>query len=333
MDASQLLDDIDLAIIHCLRVNGRMSSTEMARRIPKASTRVVQYRIEKLISRGVIQTNAIVDTASIGLNVRADVLLSVEVGRIKSIAHYLAEFEEVNYVAILLSNYHIMIGMIFKNNTDLYEFITDKIGSIHGNQEIVLILTPILLKSYYDWHIPGTDPVGEFVSLNPKNISKPESVYELDRVDHRIMNLLLKDCRIPAVKISQRLGDITPRAVRHRIAHLEECGVARFGVMINPRAVGYPVVTDVAIKVSSERVDDVALSLAELKETSYVAHTIGGRDISIQIYSQNLQKLYRFITDVLHEIPGVVDTSIMLQAEQIKGIHDWRIPESIFDSN
>ncbi|MFM8875107.1 MAG: AsnC family transcriptional regulator, partial [Anaerolineae bacterium] len=42
-------------------------------------------------------------------------------------------------------------------------------------------------------------------------------MYEFDKTDIKIVNLLLEDGRMSASEMSRRMGDISERAVRYRV--------------------------------------------------------------------------------------------------------------------
>src|SRR5258706_142975 len=50
-------------------------------------------------------------------------------------------------------------------------------------------------------------------------------MYEFDRTDIKIVNLLLEDGRMSASEISRRMSDISERAVRYRIDRMIDEGV------------------------------------------------------------------------------------------------------------
>jgi DNA-binding Lrp family transcriptional regulator len=81
-------DKIDLQIVEFLMEDGRMAAAEVARRIGGGiSERIVRYRIERMVSEGVIQIRPIVSPQAFGLTTRADVVLEVDSDAIMDVAH------------------------------------------------------------------------------------------------------------------------------------------------------------------------------------------------------------------------------------------------------
>ena len=83
--------------------------------------------------------------------------------------------------------------------------------------------------------------------------------FTLDDIDRRIVALLLKDGRISSAAITRQLGnDVSERSVRYRIERLRRNGVIHISAIVNPQAVGYPVMGDVLIEVAAGKLRPVA---------------------------------------------------------------------------
>ncbi len=153
-------------------------------------------------------------------------------------------------------------------------------------------------------------------------------MYEVDDLDRDIVLLLKEDGRMPSAEIARRLGGIPERTVRHRIDRLIREGVIQIRPIVNPSAVGLTVTADVWVQVETGHALEVARRLAELQEVSYVACSIGDRDLSLQVNVSSNQELYRFVSDVIGKVPWVKSTSIVVVPMVLKDVYDWTIPDS-----
>jgi len=63
-------------------------------------------------------------------------------------------------------------------------------------------------------------------------------MYNIDKFDLEIVNLLLNDGRITASEIARHIGEISERAVRYRIDRMKEENVIRVSAVVNPKAIG-----------------------------------------------------------------------------------------------
>ena len=73
------IDEIDIKIITLLANDGRMSPARIAELVPDTSQRLIQYRIDRLISSETVHPLAIVDFSCIGIEITAELWLNVEV--------------------------------------------------------------------------------------------------------------------------------------------------------------------------------------------------------------------------------------------------------------
>ncbi len=153
-------------------------------------------------------------------------------------------------------------------------------------------------------------------------------MFKFDVIDKYIVDLLQEDGRISCMEIGRRLG-ITERAARYRLNKLIEDGVIQIVAVVNPRKLGYNVNADVFLEVEADYIQDVAQKMTEYEEISYVAYSIGERDVSLQIYAQNTDEIYRLVTDVIGKTPGVRKTITSIVPKVIKDVHQWQIPLSV----
>jgi len=154
-------------------------------------------------------------------------------------------------------------------------------------------------------------------------------MYNFDKTDIKIVNLLLDDGRMPASEVARRIGDISERAVRYRIDRMVEEGVIRVSAVAKPQAFGLTTIADVWLQVESDRILEVARKMAEFDNVSYVACGIGESDVSIQIVAKDTAEIYQFITEVIRKVPGVRRTTTSIVPLIIKDVYQWRIPEHI----
>lgn len=149
---------------------------------------------------------------------------------------------------------------------------------------------------------------------------------KLDALDAAIVDLLMEDGRMSCAEIARRIGGVTERSVRYRIARLVREGIARVSAIPNPKALGYPVVADVMIEVEPGHVQEVAESLRPYDCVSYIACSTGDRDVSIQVVARDNAELYRFVVEVVGKVPGVRRTTTYLVPVILKDVYEWRIP-------
>jgi Lrp/AsnC family transcriptional regulator for asnA, asnC and gidA len=156
-------------------------------------------------------------------------------------------------------------------------------------------------------------------------------MYEIDKTDLGIVNLLLENGRMSASEIARRLENVSERAIRYRIERMRECNILQIGVVVRPEAFGLLIKADVLLEVESDRIREVAQKMTEYENVTYVACSIGESDISIQVVAKDTDEVYRFVTETIRKIPGVRRTTTSIVPLILKDVYQWRIPESIIN--
>ncbi|HCK64988.1 MAG TPA: Lrp/AsnC family transcriptional regulator [Anaerolineae bacterium] len=154
-------------------------------------------------------------------------------------------------------------------------------------------------------------------------------MYEFDKTDIKIVNLLLEDGRMSASEMSRRMGDISERAIRYRIDRMIEEGVIQISAVVSPEALGLNIKADVWLEVEADKVLEVAKKMAAFENVTYVACSIGQNDISIQVVAKDTSEVYYFVTEVIRKVPGVRKTTTSIVPIILKDVYQWRVPERI----
>ena len=154
-------------------------------------------------------------------------------------------------------------------------------------------------------------------------------MYKIDKIDYQIVNLLMEDGRMTAAEVARRVGNISERTARYRIGRLVNDGVIQICAIPNPRKLGFSVVADVFIEVEPGLIQEVARRLTEQESVSYVACSIGERDVSVQVIARDNTEVYDFATGFIGKLPGVRKTTTSIVPIILKDVYKWRIPLSV----
>lgn len=154
-------------------------------------------------------------------------------------------------------------------------------------------------------------------------------MYEFDKTDVKIVNLLLEDGRMSASEMSRRMGEISERAIRYRIDRMIEEGVIQISAVVRPDALGLNIKADVWLEVEADLVLEVARKMASFENVTYVACSIGQNDISIQLVAKDTSEIYYFVTEVVRKVPGVRKTTTSIVPIILKDVYQWRVPEKV----
>jgi len=149
------IDVIDKKISDLLIEDGRMSCAKIASQIGGISERAVRYRIDRLIKNEIITVRGNVNASALGLSVCADVYIEVEPSQVLEIAEGLALYELVSYIAYSTGDTDISIQVFARNNSELFNFVTEIVGKIPGVRKTHISFVPNKIKDDHIWHIPS----------------------------------------------------------------------------------------------------------------------------------------------------------------------------------
>ncbi len=147
-------DKVDIKIVNFLLEDGRAAASEIAHRIGGISERAVRYRIEQMVSKGVLKVSAIVNPSAFGWDVKADVWIEVESDRILEVAKKLTTFDSITYVACSIGQTDISAQVVAKDTSDIYHFVTEVIRKVPGVRRTTTSIVPLVLKDVYQWRVP-----------------------------------------------------------------------------------------------------------------------------------------------------------------------------------
>ena len=154
-------------------------------------------------------------------------------------------------------------------------------------------------------------------------------MYEFDKTDIKIVNLLLEDGRMSASEMSRRMGGASERLIRYRIERMVNGGVIQISAVVSPEALGLTIKADIWLEVGADQVLAVAKKMTAFENVTYVACGIGQNDVSIQVVAKDTAEIYYFVTEVVRKVPGVLKTTTSIVPIILKDVYQWRVPERI----
>ena len=151
----QALDQIDIAIIGHLQIDGRRAYTTIAKDLG-ISEAGVRQRVARLLRTKVIQIVAVSSPLDLGL-MWAQVHLRVEGPRLEAVAEAVAELPQVDYVSICAGSFDIIVGIVAHDREELMDVLVNRIRTIPGITRSDFLLNLKILKDNYDWS-PDASP-------------------------------------------------------------------------------------------------------------------------------------------------------------------------------
>lgn len=144
----------------------------------------------------------------------------------------------------------------------------------------------------------------------------------MDKIDIQILHSLQKDGRTPFTKIAKETG-VSESTIRSRYANLVEEGVVNTVSIVDPFAVGFQAPAIIGVTVETGKHEEVANLIKNFPEVSYLVMVLGAFDLIVEVYCQTLPHFIEFITNNLHNIPGIRNTEIFMIGKMYKLSYRW----------
>jgi Lrp/AsnC family transcriptional regulator for asnA, asnC and gidA len=126
----------------------------------------------------------------------------------------------------------------------------------------------------------------------------------MDELDRKIIQILQTNGRASNARIARDVG-VSEGTVRRRLKALVSDGYIKVVALPDPEVLGYDTEALVGIQVDPDKIDEVANTLVELKESSWVSVTTGSFDIFCWVTLPTSEELGNFLKAVVGTIVGV----------------------------
>src|SRR5256714_11562921 len=136
--------------------------------------------------------------------------------------------------------------------------------------------------------------------MEPHNNNK----HPIDEIDQRIIEALQQDGRRPFTKIAADLG-ISEASVRQRVSNLINNQVMQIVAVTNPIKLGFSLASMIGIRVSGDRLMEVAQEISAFDEVIYLILCTGSFDMLAEVVCRDNDHLFNFLTETPYQVQGV----------------------------
>ena len=145
-----MIDDTDREIVRLLQADGRMPYAQLAQQIG-LSDAASRQRVNRLISKGVINIVAVTDPVKIGLSHQALVGITVT-GDVRKMAAEVGTMEDVVYVVMTAGRYDLLVELVC-GDADRFIDSLDAIRSLDRIESVEAMPYLGITKQTYDWGV------------------------------------------------------------------------------------------------------------------------------------------------------------------------------------
>ncbi|MBW2429889.1 MAG: Lrp/AsnC family transcriptional regulator [Deltaproteobacteria bacterium] len=146
----KMLDQLDCRMIELLQKDGRISNTEIAKKIGMSEA-TVRTRLNRLIQEEYIQIVAVSNPIKLGFKIVGNIRIHVEIKKMDSIIKELKKLKPLWFVVQTTGGTGIDTEFVAKSLDELNELIFEKINKIDGVIKTETSLFLNYIKRQYDW--------------------------------------------------------------------------------------------------------------------------------------------------------------------------------------
>lgn len=152
-DPQEPLDDTDRAILACLREDGRMANSEIARRLG-VGEKTVRRRIQRLTEERGLKVVPVVDPDRIGLRTCIYIGLKVDLPRVEEVAAAVRAIPEVRYLAFTTGPWNLLAEAFVGSREHMADLLITTFGQLDGVAAVESFNVLRIAKFGYEWEAP-----------------------------------------------------------------------------------------------------------------------------------------------------------------------------------
>ncbi len=135
----------------------------------------------------------------------------------------------------------------------------------------------------------------------------------MDKIDQSILSALSEDSSISIPKLSEKIN-VNSSVVYSRIKRLvKKKLIERFTIEINNKELGYGVKSLTGINMDSKQRDNVIQELLKIPGVREVAEVTGRFDILVTMYAENLNDMYKIVSENIGKIQGIIGSESFIE--------------------
>nr|WP_254126680.1 Lrp/AsnC family transcriptional regulator [Amycolatopsis sp. CA-230715] len=303
---SLMVDELDLALVHALAVDGRAPFSRIAAALDR-SDRTVAHRYRRLRAAG-MRVVGVTDERRLGM---ADWLVRIRCApdAAPAIATALARRDDTAWVGIASGGTE--LTCITRTPSGADHLLLRKLSRTPRIDSVTAqcMLRPLAGTAGWQARTSALTPA-QIARVRGPHHPAARNPVALTESDHALLHALAVDGRTgyPALAATTGTSEST---VRRRLAELHHSGTLRFDVDIDPALLGYTCQAVLHLTVAPGSLTTVAAALAKHPEIAYATATTGSTNIAAFAVCRDLDGLYDYLTTGIGALDGVLrlDTS------------------------
>ena len=150
------LDALDRRLISCLKLDGRMSYSELAGRLG-VSEGTARNRLGKLVTSGALKIVPVVEPDRIGYRLNMWIGVRCRPGAARTVAEGLAGFHAVRYATACAGVYDVICEAVFLSQAEMLRFLESELQTVDGITSAETSLVLEIAKAGWEWELREED--------------------------------------------------------------------------------------------------------------------------------------------------------------------------------
>ena len=141
--------------------------------------------------------------------------------------------------------------------------------------------------------------------------------YEIDKLDREILNILIKDAKVPYTEIAEKLI-VSPGTIHVRMKRMEKLGMVKGATLVlDPSRIGYDLTAFIGIYlVKGSAYNEVIREIDKIPEIVEAHYTTGEYSIFAKIICRNTEHLRIIINEKIQSINGIMRTETIISLNE-----------------
>lgn len=310
------MDELDKTILDYLQSQGFQKNGVIASFLD-IGERTVYRRIKAMRHKGIIKIIAIPDFLLIGYKAWAKIGIKVAPQSLSYVTDQLVKNPSIYFVAQSYGIFDIIIAVHFYSLNSLAYFTNSELISINGiiNTETMMLTTP---RKYYNflWQRPAFQRKDNGLNYY-FDTTDDLNHHELDELDRKILNLLMKDGLARPESMEAILGRAKSTIQKH-IKKMSSNKIFKIIVVPNPDVLTYEAWATMGITVKNRNAYEVLEDIIAHSEVYLASIAIGRFNLIIATRFHHIDFINHFVNVELSSINGVSHIETFVHNKPIK---------------
>jgi Lrp/AsnC family leucine-responsive transcriptional regulator len=315
------LDLKDRKILYELDLDARQTDKEIARKVG-LSREATRYRIQKLIDEGYINYFiTLINTMKLGYDWYRTFFKfqNITLQKEKEIIEWLKE--RSSWITKVEGKWDLNTGIFCKNVYEFRDIINRFLVEFNGYIERYEVAIVTRMWHYHrDYLIDKKSKVSkaEVMGFSSSNDYKVEKI---DKIDYKILEVLLKNARMKTIDIARKVGT-TEMVVRYRMMGMIKKGlILGFRSFLNIGKLGYNYYKlHITLQnLTANKKEQILTYIHSHPNTVYTTELVGGADIETEFQVNTNEDFYRCLQELRMRFGDIIrDYEFMQYTDEYK---------------